>query len=228
MRCPPGLSGSENYSPSIGKGSPLEVSSGMMLSLIIASDVSKRAEEEGVVQVNKFILCFNPLVRHACAFCGFVVAMSRIFDSSFFCSALLPSRNLLHVSWVPMTEPSTLVPSVICTFDPANVSSARSIFYFLTLTWHFGSLTKYPYRGTSVFRALNVSYTSDIRPHAFPSSAYPFWITFTFGVFCMRGRSQLHTCTLQAGYLAWYLLLTIVLFRSHKAAIGMNMSFLPH
>ena len=103
MPSPPDLSGSENTSLSIGKGSPLEVSAGMMLFLIIASDVSKRAEEEGVVRVMKFTLCFTPLVRHAYAFCGFVLAMSPSFDSSFFCSALLPSRNLSHVSWVPTT-----------------------------------------------------------------------------------------------------------------------------
>ena len=159
-----------------------------MLSLIIASDISKRAEEEGVVRVMKFTLCFNPLVRHAYAFCGFVLAMSPSFDSSFFCSALLPSRNLSHVSWVLMIEPSTLVPSVICTFDPANVSRARSIFSFFTITWHFGALTTYLYPGPSVFRALNVSYRSDIRPHAFPSSAYHLWITFTFEIFCIRVR----------------------------------------
>ena len=128
MPSPPDLSDSENTSLSICKGSPPEVSAGMMLSLIIASDVSKRPEEEGVVRVMKFTLCLTPLVRHAYAFCGFVLAMSPSFDSSFFCSVLLPSRNLSHVSWVPMTEPSTLIPSVICTFDPANVSRARSIF----------------------------------------------------------------------------------------------------
>ena len=145
MPSPPDLSGTENSSLSIVKGSPLEVSAGMMLSLIIASDVSKRAEEEGVVRVMELILCFTPLVRHAYAFCGFVLAMSPSFDSSsFFCSVLLPSRNLSHVSWVPMTESSTLVPSVIFTFDPVNVSRARTIFSFLTITLHFGALTKYP------------------------------------------------------------------------------------
>ena len=146
----------------------------MMFSLIIASDVSQMAEEEGVVRVMKFTLCFTPLVRHACAFCGFVLAKSLGFDSSFFCTALLQSRNLSHVSWVPETEPSTLVPSVIWTFDPANVSRLRSTFSFVTITWRFGALTKYPYPGPSVFRALNVSYRSDIRPRAFPSSAYHF------------------------------------------------------
>ena len=188
MPSPSDLSGSENISLSVGKGSPLEVSAGMMLSLIILSDVSKGAEEEGVVRVTKFPLCFTPLVRHACAFCGFVLAMSPSFYSNFSCSALLPSRNWSLVSWVPMTEPSTLVPSVICTFDPAKVSRARSIFSFFTITLHFGALTKYPYPVPSVFRALNVSYRWDIPPHAFPSSAYHLWIAFNSEVFCIRGR----------------------------------------
>ena len=59
MPSPPDLSGNENNSLSIGKGSLLEVSAGMMLSLITASDVSKRTEEEGVVRVMKFTL-FHP------------------------------------------------------------------------------------------------------------------------------------------------------------------------
>ena len=143
-------------------------------------------------------------------------------DSSFFCSALLRSKNWSHVSWVPMTEPSSLVPSVICTFNPANVSRLRSISSFFIITWHFGALTKYPYPGFSVSRVLNVSYSSDIRPHAFPISAYHLWITFTFQILCFRGRIGT-----PAGHLAWYFLLSIVLFRSHKAAMGMNMSFLP-
>ena len=228
MPSPPDLSGSENISLSIGKGSPLEVSAGMMISLTIASDVCKRAEEKSVFGVMKFTLCFTRLVRHACAFFRFVLAMSPSFDSSFFCSALLPSRNLSHVSWVPITEPSTLVPSFICTFDPANVPRAMSTFSFFTITWHFGALTKYPYPGLSVFRTLNVSYRSYICPHAFPSSVYHSWITFTFEILCIRGGSQLRTCTLRTGHLAWYLLLTIVLLRSHKGAMGMNMIFLPH
>ena len=82
MPSPPDLSGSENTSLYIGKGSPLEVSVGMMLSLITASDVSERAEEEGVVRVMKFTLCFTPLVRHANEFRGFVLAMTSSFDSS--------------------------------------------------------------------------------------------------------------------------------------------------
>ena len=65
MPSPLDLSGNENISLFIGKVSPLEVSAGMMLSLIIASDVSKKAEEEGVVRVMKFTLCFTSLVRHA-------------------------------------------------------------------------------------------------------------------------------------------------------------------
>ena len=83
MLSPPDLSGSENISLSIGKGFPLEVSARMMLSLIIASDVSKRAENEGVGRVMRFTLWCTPLVWHACAFCGFVLAMSLSFDSSF-------------------------------------------------------------------------------------------------------------------------------------------------
>ena len=188
MPSPPDLSGSERISVSIGKGSALEVSARMMLSLLIACDVSKRAEEEGVVPVMKFTLGFTPLIRHACAFYGLVLAMSPSFDSSFFCSALLPSRNLSHVSWVPMTEPSTLVPCVICTFDPANISGARYTFSFFTITWHFGALMKCPYPGPSVFKALNVSYSSDVRPHAFTSSAYHLWATFTFEIFCITGK----------------------------------------
>ena len=138
--------------------------------------------------------------------------MSHCFDSSFSCSALLPSRKLSHGSWVPMTEPRTLIPSVICTFHPANVSRARSIFCFFTITWHFGALMKYPYPGPSVFSVLIVSYRSHIRPHEFPSSAYHLSIAFTVEIFCIGGGSQLRTCTLQAGQLVWYLL-TIVLFR---------------
>ena len=95
MPSPPDLSGSENISLSIGKDSSHEVSAGMMLSLIYASDVSKRVEEEGVVRLMKFTLCFTTLVRHACAFCGFVLAMSPSFDINFFCSALLPLKNFI-------------------------------------------------------------------------------------------------------------------------------------
>ena len=60
MPSPSDLSGSEINSLSIGKGFPLEVSAGKMLSLNIASDVSKSAEEEGVVRIMKFTLCFTP------------------------------------------------------------------------------------------------------------------------------------------------------------------------
>ena len=188
MPSPPDLGGSEKISLSFGKGSLLEVSAGMMLSLIIASDVSKKAEEEGVVRVMKFTLCFAPLLGHACAFWGFVLAMSPSFDDSCSCSSLLPSRNSSHIYWVPMTEPSTVVPSVSCMFGPRNVSRVRSIFSFFSIAGHFGALKKYPCPGPSVFRALNVSYRSASRPHAFPSSAYHLWITFTFEIFCNRGR----------------------------------------
>ena len=210
MPSPPDLSGSKNNSFSIGKGSPLEVSAGMMFSLIIASDVSKRAEEEDVVLVMKLTLCFTSLLRHACAFCGFVLAMSSSFHSSFFCSALLLARNLSHVSWIPMTELSTLAPSVTCTFDPSNVSRARSIFSFFTITWHFGALTKYPYPGPSVFTALNVSYRSDILHIGRISVHTHFYHLHTiYGlssplrVSVSGGGSQLRRCTLQADHLAW-------------------------
>ena len=59
MPSPPDLSGSENNSLSIGKGPLLEFRAGMMLSVIIASDVSKRAEEDSVVRVMKFTV-FHP------------------------------------------------------------------------------------------------------------------------------------------------------------------------
>ena len=187
MPSPSDLSGSENIFLSIGKGFSLEASAWMMLPLNIASDGSKRAWRVRCCSGNEVHFVFQPFGK-ARGFCGFVLAMSPSFDSSFFCSAPLRSRNLSHVSWVSMTEPNTLVASVICPFDPANVSRARSVFSFLTITWHFGAWTKYPYPGLSVFRALVVLYRSDIRPRAFPSSAYHLWITCTFEIFCIRGR----------------------------------------
>ena len=50
------------------------------------------------------------------------------------------------------------------------------------------ALTKYPYPGPSAFRSLNLSYRSHIHPHAFPSSAFHSWITFTFETFSITRR----------------------------------------
>ena len=190
---------------------------------IIASDVSKRAEEKGVVRVMKFTLCSTPLVRHAYGFCGFVLAMSPSFDSSFslrfcrrgICRMFLGCLWLSRVLWfralfarlILQTSPGR-GPFYLSSLSLGILGRWRSI-HILGLrflepwTFHIGRISVHTH-----FHHLHTIY--GLRsPLRFSVSG---------------GGSQLRTCILKAGHLTWYLLLTIV-FRSHKTAMGMNMSF---
>ena len=225
MPCSPDLSGSENISLSIGKGSSLDVSAGVILSLIIASDVSKRAEEEGVFRVMKFTLCFTPLVRHAYAFWGFVLAMSFTFNNSFLCFAVLPSRKLLHVSWLPWLS-RVLWFRALSARLILQTSPRRGPFFLSSLSfgisgrWRIIHILDLRFLESWTFHIGRIS----VRTHfQHLHTIYGLRSLLRFSV-SARG-SQLRTCTLQAGHLAWYLLLTIVLFRCNKVAMGMNMIF---
>ena len=198
-----------------------------MLSLIIASDVSKRTEEEGVFRVMNFTLCFTPSVRHACAFCGFVLVMFHSFDSSFFLMCALAVEEFVACvlgayDWAEYFSSERCLQVWSCKRLQGEV-------HFFFFHYH-GNLGRW--RRIDI---LGLRFLEPWRFHIGRSSVHThfhhlqtiYGLRSLLRISVSGGGSQLRTCTLQVGLLAWYLLLTIVLFRLHKAAMGMNMSFLP-